>query len=63
MENLDPYLAKTKDFKEADFEKGSWFACAYNGKRYGLPWDSGSYAVCFNMDMFQASNVPFPLFR
>ena len=45
VENLDPYLAKQKDFKESDFEKGSWFACTYNGKRLGLPWDSGSYAV------------------
>ena len=60
LEPLDGYLAKQKDFKEGDFEKGAWFATQYQGKRWGLPWDSGAYALFFNMDLFQAANVPFP---
>jgi multiple sugar transport system substrate-binding protein len=60
VEDLGPYLARQKDYREADFEKGSWFACTYGGKRYGLPWDSGAYAVAYNVDMFQASSVPLP---
>lgn len=59
-ENLEPYLARQKDFKEADFAAGSWFAMRYQGRRYGLPWDSGAYAVFYNMDLFDAAGVPYP---
>ncbi|HEV2122524.1 MAG TPA: sugar ABC transporter substrate-binding protein, partial [Chloroflexota bacterium] len=59
-ENLESYIAKQKDFKEADFYEGSWFAMKYQGKRYGLPWDSGAYAVYYNMDLFDAAGVPYP---
>jgi multiple sugar transport system substrate-binding protein len=59
-ENLEPYFARQKDFKEADFIGGSWFAMRYQGKRYGLPWDSGAYAVFYNMDLFDAAGVPYP---
>jgi multiple sugar transport system substrate-binding protein len=59
-ENLEPYLARQKDFKEADFATGSWFAMRYQNKRYGLPWDSGAYAVYYNMDLFDAAGVPYP---
>jgi multiple sugar transport system substrate-binding protein len=59
-EDLEPYLAKTKDFREADFAEGAWFAMKYKGKRYGLPWDSGAYALFYNMDLLDASGVPYP---
>jgi len=60
MESLDAYLAKEKDFREADFEPNSWFAMTYEGKRWGLPWDSGAYALFFNHDLFQAAGVAVP---
>jgi multiple sugar transport system substrate-binding protein len=60
MESVDPYLAKEKDFQEADFEPNSWFAMTYNGKRWGLPWDSGAYALFFNHDLFQAAGIAVP---
>jgi multiple sugar transport system substrate-binding protein len=59
-EDLEPYLAKTKDFREADFAEGAWFAMKYKSKRYGLPWDSGAYALFYNMDLLDASGVPYP---
>jgi len=59
-EDLEPYLAKTKEFKEADFVEGSWFAMKYKGKRYGVPWDSGAYALFYNMDLLDAAGVPYP---
>src|SRR6266542_5732321 len=48
-EDLEPYFAKTKDFKESDFAEGAWFARKYKGKRYGVPGDSGAYALFYNM--------------
>ncbi|MDQ3703590.1 MAG: extracellular solute-binding protein, partial [Chloroflexota bacterium] len=59
-EDLEPYFAKQKDFKETDFAEGSWFAMRYQGKRYGLPWDSGAYALYLNLDLFDAASVPYP---
>ena len=60
VESVDPYLAKTKDFSEDAFDKGSWFAMTYGGKRWGLPWDSGGCALFFNIDLFNAAQVPLP---
>jgi multiple sugar transport system substrate-binding protein len=59
-EDLEPYLARTKEFKEADYVEGSWFAMRYKGKRYGVPWDSGAYALFYNMDLLDAAGVPYP---
>ena len=59
-EDLEPYFARTKEFKEADFADGAWFAMRYKGKRYGVPWDSGAYALFYNMDLLDASGVPYP---
>ena len=57
--DLDPFLARQKDFKEADFAEGSWFAMRFQGKRFGLPWDSGAYGLFFNLDLFDAAGVPY----
>jgi multiple sugar transport system substrate-binding protein len=59
-EDLEPYLARTKEFKEADYVEGSWFAMRYKGKRYGVPWDSGAYALFYNMDLLDSAGVPYP---
>src|SRR5262245_54946967 len=58
--DLDPLLAKQRDFKEADFAEGSWFAMRYQRKRYGLPCDSGAYGLFFNRALFDSAGVPYP---
>ena len=60
VDSVDPNLAKTKDFSEDAFDKSSWFAVTYGGKRWGLPWDSGSCTIFFNIDLFNAAQVPLP---
>ena len=59
-DSIDEYLARTKEFKEADYVDGAWFAMKYKGKRYGVPWDSGAYAIFYNMDLLDAAGVPYP---
>lgn len=59
-EDLEPYIAKTKEFKEADFFDGAWFAMKYKGRRYGVPWDSGAYALYYNMDLLDSAGVAYP---
>lgn len=60
VDPVDASLAKTKDFTEDGFDKASWFAVTYGGKRWGLPWDSGACAIDFNIDAFTAANVALP---
>ena len=59
-DSIDEYLARTKEFKAADYVEGAWFAMTYKGKRYGVPWDSGAYALFYNMDLLDAAGVPYP---
>ena len=60
LQNLEPYLARQRDFREGDFERGAWHAAQYEGKRWGLPWEGGAYALVFNSDLFLAAGVPLP---
>jgi multiple sugar transport system substrate-binding protein len=57
LTNLEPYLSK---YREGDVERGAWAATLYDGKRWGLPWDGGAYALVFNADLFVAANLPLP---
>jgi multiple sugar transport system substrate-binding protein len=60
VENLEPFLARQRDYREQDFERGAWGASQYEGKRWGLPWEGGAYALVFNADLLQAANLPAP---
>ena len=60
LQNLEPYLARQRDFREGDFERGAWHAAQYEGQRWGLPWEGGAYALVFNSDLFLAAGVPLP---
>lgn len=60
VENLEPYLARQRSFREGDFEKGAWYATQYDGQRWGLPWNGGAYALIFNVHLLQGANVPLP---
>jgi multiple sugar transport system substrate-binding protein len=57
LTNLEPYLSKVRD---GDVERGAWAATLYDGKRWGLPWDGGAYALVFNADLFVAAGLPLP---
>ncbi|HLH72312.1 MAG TPA: sugar ABC transporter substrate-binding protein [Chloroflexota bacterium] len=59
-EAVDDYLRSTSDFSEDKFDKNSWFALTYAGKRWGLPWDSGGCGIYFNIDLFNEAQVPLP---
>lgn len=58
--DLEPFLAKDAAFKEDDFTDNAWMTCIYEGKRYGLPWDSGCIAWAFNIDLFEQAGLPLP---
>jgi len=58
LENLEPYLAQEKRYRASDVLGAAWFASTYQGKRWGLPWDSGSMALFWNTELFQRAGLP-----
>lgn len=58
--DLEPYLRADKSFSPDDFIKSAWLCQVYGNKRYGLAWDSGAMALCFNIDLFNKAGVPLP---
>jgi multiple sugar transport system substrate-binding protein len=58
IEDLEPYLKS--DFKEDEYLKEMWIAMVYDGKRISVPYDSGSTALFFNIDLFNKAGVPLP---
>jgi multiple sugar transport system substrate-binding protein len=58
--NLEPFLEAEPTFKEDDYTEGCWFTCTFEGKRYGLPWDTGFQVLAYNADLLDEAGVEYP---
>lgn len=58
--DLEPYLAADPNFNEDDYVPNVWIAQTYDGKRWGLPWDSGAMCLAFDTDIFDAAGIAYP---
>jgi multiple sugar transport system substrate-binding protein len=58
--DLEPFLEVDPNFNEDDYIDNCWIAQTYDGKRWGLPWDSGAMCMAFNIDLFDKSGVDYP---
>ena len=59
--HLDPWI--TRDWKAMDGDDvypGAWEAVAWNGKRYGTPYEANPFLPVYRKDLFDAANVPYP---
>jgi multiple sugar transport system substrate-binding protein len=57
---LDDYLANDDRFIKENFLEIAWASTTYEGKTYGLPYDGGSVALFYNIDLLNAAGVPLP---
>ncbi|MHB1004769.1 MAG: ABC transporter substrate-binding protein [Chloroflexota bacterium] len=57
--SLEPFI-KRDNFDLADFDPQISKALSYKGELYGLAYDYGAPVVAFNMDLFDATGVPYP---
>ncbi len=57
---LDDYIAKEKDFNQADFSKPSLVSYTRDGKLYGIPYDEGPGNLYYNKDLFDKAGVKYP---
>jgi multiple sugar transport system substrate-binding protein len=58
--DLEPFLEADPNFNEDDFVENVFIAQTYDGKRWGLPWDSGAMTMAFNIDLFDEAGIDYP---
>lgn len=58
--DLEPYLDADPTFDEDDYVPNVWIAQTYDGKRWGLPWDSGAMCLGYDKDIFDAAGLDYP---
>jgi len=57
---IDDYLSVRSDFKEDNFVLNTFDCQTYDGKRWGIPWDSGAEVIMINKKLFNQAKVPVP---
>ena len=60
VEPIDSYLSVRSDFKEDNFVPNTFVCQTFDGKRWGIPWDSGAEVIMINKKLFNEAKVPFP---
>jgi multiple sugar transport system substrate-binding protein len=60
VEPLDDYLKGWPAFKMENFTKNTFSCQIYDGKIWGIPWDSGALLIMYNKDLFDKAKVPYP---
>lgn len=58
--DLEPFLAADPNFNEDDFIDLAFVCQMVDGKRYGLPWDSGALALFYNKELFDKAGIDYP---
>ena len=60
VEPIDAFLAAKPEFNLADYTD-NYFSCqTFDGKVWGIPWDSGAMLLFYNKDLFDKAKVPHP---
>ena len=60
VEPIDDYLKATADFKMENFTDNMFSCQTFDGKIWGIPWDSGALLLFYNKNLFDAAKVPYP---
>lgn len=57
---LNDYIARDKDLKWDDFNKGIVEALSFKGKTYAVPYDYGPFMIYYNKTLFDKAGVKYP---
>jgi multiple sugar transport system substrate-binding protein len=60
VEPLDDYLEASMEFDPANFTENTFSCQTFDGKVWGIPWDSGAELIMYNRDLFDAAGVEIP---
>jgi len=56
FEVLDERIAKW-EYGEEDFYPGPWQSCRWEGKQYGIPFETNTLVLFYNVDMFKQAGL------
>jgi multiple sugar transport system substrate-binding protein len=56
FEDLGPRIAKW-EYKEKDFYPGPWQSCRWQGRQYGIPFETNTLVLFYNVDLFQEAGL------
>jgi multiple sugar transport system substrate-binding protein len=57
---LDPFLARDRDVRPADWYPLALESMKYKGKLFNLPYNGGTYAIFYNKEHFDQDGVKYP---
>ena len=60
VEPIDDYLEAETSFDPANFTENTFSCQTFDGKIWGIPWDSGALLIMYNKDLFDEAGVPYP---
>jgi multiple sugar transport system substrate-binding protein len=60
VEPIDAYLEARQDFDINNFTENTFSCQTFDGKIWGIPWDSGAMLIFYNRDLFDQAKVEIP---
>ena len=60
VEPIDDYLAAESSFDKNNFTENTFSCQTFDGKIWGIPWDSGALLLMYNKKLFDDAGVAHP---
>jgi len=60
VEPIDAYLEAKQEFDINNFTENTFSCQTFDGKVWGIPWDSGAMLIFYNRDLFDQAKVEQP---
>jgi len=60
VQEIDDFLTAEPTFKKENFTDNTFSCQTFDGKIWGIPWDSGALLIMYNKNLFDAAKVPYP---
>jgi len=60
VEPIDAYLEANQAFDINNFTENTFSCQTFDGKVWGIPWDSGAMLIFYNKDLFDQAKVEIP---
>ena len=60
VQELDDFLSAEASYDPANFTENTFSCQTFDGKIWGIPWDSGALLIMYNKKLFDEAKVPYP---
>ena len=60
VQEIDDFLSAEASYDPANFTENTFSCQTFDGKIWGIPWDSGALLIMYNKKLFDEAGVPHP---